>query len=72
MIPHTNQIIFTLNLPNMFSHCQKCGAVLLINEEWHTGRCIECKQWAEFDWSTLTQEDDEPATGAIARPNRDS
>lgn len=32
-------------LPNMFSHCRKCGAVLKINEEWHSGRCVECQQW---------------------------
>jgi predicted ATP-dependent serine protease len=34
-------------LPNMFSHCQKCGAILKINEEWHSGRCTDCTQWAD-------------------------
>lgn len=36
-----------LILPNMFSHCLTCNAVLMINEEWHTGRCVECAQWAD-------------------------
>jgi hypothetical protein len=34
-------------LPNMHSHCAKCNARLLINEEWHSGQCIECTQWAD-------------------------
>lgn len=32
-------------LPNMFAFCRKCGDALKINEEWHSGRCIECQQW---------------------------
>jgi hypothetical protein len=34
-------------LPNMHSHCAKCNARLLINEEWHSGRCTDCTQWAD-------------------------
>jgi hypothetical protein len=34
-------------LPNMFSHCRKCNTPLVINEEWHSGECIDCQQWAD-------------------------
>lgn len=59
-------------LPNMFAHCLKCGAVLLINEEWHTGRCMECKQWAETLELVDAIIDETVPTGPIRYPNRDA
>ena len=40
-------------LPRMYTHCRLCECRLLINDEWHSGYCLDCNQRKQLYWECI-------------------